>query len=311
MARKPRLHVPGGFYHVILRGNGGQDIFYVKGDRSKIMLLLQEATERFSCRLHAFCLMSNHVHLVIQVSGTPLSKIIQNISFRYTRYINKRKNLIGHLFQGRYKALLMDADSYLLELVRYIHNNPVRAGMVTAPGEYQWSSHQAYLGQEKIPFLTTDFVLSQFSNKKIAAQNGYHDFILKGATEGHRSDFHQGETDSRVLGDDGFTDSVLNRKDVPKKIKLATIIAYVCKQHEVDEKDLRHLSRRRDYAEIRGVIGCLAVKLKAAPLAEVAKHFNRDLSTLSRRVYNVEKKLSKSKELETLLEQYQSEILSK
>lgn len=308
MARKPRLHVPGGFYHVILRGNGGQDIFYIKGDRSRFLLLLQEATERFSCRLHAFCLMSNHLHLVIQVSETPLSKIIQNISFRYTRYINKRKKRIGHLFQGRYKAILVDADNYLLELIRYIHHNPVRAAMVTDPAEYQWSSHQNYLGKGNIPFLTTDFVLSQFGKKRAAARKAYHDFILKGITEGRRADFHQGETDSRILGDDGFTDTILNRKVTHKKIKLATIIAYVCEQHNVDEEELRHLSRRRNYAEIRGVIGLLAVKLKAAPLAEVAKHFNRDLSTLSRIVHNVEKKFNKSKEHGILFEQYKTKI---
>ncbi|MBU0484182.1 MAG: transposase [Proteobacteria bacterium] len=248
--------------------------------------------------------------MVIQVSETPLSKIIQNISFRYTRYINKRKKRIGHLFQGRYKAVLVDADSYLLELVRYIHHNPVRAGMVTDPAEHQWSSHQDYLGKGNIPFLTTDFVLSQFGEKKVAARKAYHDFILKGITEGRRADFHQGETDSRILGDDGFTDTVLNRKVTHKEIKLAAIIAYVCEQHNVDEKELRHPSRRRDYAELRGVIGLLAVQLKAAPLAEVAKHFNRDISTLSRIVHNVEKKFGKSKEHGTLLEQYHANILS-
>jgi len=301
MARKPRLHVPGGFYHVILRGNGGQDIFYAKEDCSKFLLLLQEGTERFSCRLHAFCLMSNHLHLAIQVGDTSLSKIIQNISFRYTRYINKRKNRIGHLFQGRYKAVLVDADSYLLELVRYIHNNPVRAGMVAEPADYQWSSHRVYLGKETIPFLTTDFVLRQFGDKIISSRKGYRDFVLKGVTEGHRSDFYQGDNDSRILGDDEFVDSVLNRKPVQKKIKLASIVAYVCKQHQVTEKELRLPSRRRDYAKVRGIIGFLTVQLKAAPLTEVAEHLNRDLSTLSRIVRNVEKQSDQSEEYGTLL----------
>ena len=114
--------------------------------------------------------MSNHLHLIIQVGNTPLSKIIQNISFRYTRYINKRKKRIGHLFQGRYKALLVDADAYLLELVRYIHNNPVRAKMVTDPIDYPWCSHQVYLDKEKIPFLTTDFILHQFGYKRKISQ---------------------------------------------------------------------------------------------------------------------------------------------
>ena len=309
MARKPRLHVPGGFYHVILRGNGGQDIFYSKEDRSRFLLLLQEATERFSCRLHVFCLMSNHLHLVVQVGETSLSKIVQNISFRYTRYINKRKNRIGHLFQGRYKALLVDGDIYLLELIRYIENNPVRAGMVADPADYQWGSHRIYIGEETVPFLTTDFVLRQFGDKITSSLKGYRDFVLKGVAEAHRSDFHQGGSDSRILGDDDFIDTVLNRKPALKKIKLAAIVAYVCKQHKVSEKELRLPSRRRDYAEIRGIIGLLAVQLKAAPLTEVAEHFNRDLSTLSRIVRNVEKKSAQSEEYGTLLKQYQTEIL--
>ena len=121
MARKSRIHYPGAVYHVILRGNGGQDIFFARQDRTRFYLLLQEGVERFGHRIHAFCCMTNHVHLAIQVAEIPLAKIMQNVSFRYTRHINNREKRIGHLFQGRYKALLIDADSYLLELVRYIH----------------------------------------------------------------------------------------------------------------------------------------------------------------------------------------------
>ena len=107
MARKPRIHYPGAFYHVILCGNGGQEIFYSKADRSRFYLPLQEGIERYGHRFHAFCLMTNHLHLVVQVGAMPLAKILQNISFRYTRYINKKKKRNGQLLQGRYKAILM------------------------------------------------------------------------------------------------------------------------------------------------------------------------------------------------------------
>ena len=160
MARKPRLHYPGACYHVILRGNAGNAVFFDKEDRSRFFFLLQEGIERYKHRIHAYCLMTNHVHMAIQVGEVPLSRIIQNISFRYTRYMNSRKKQVGHLFQGRYKALLIDADSYLLELVRYVHNNPVRAGMVDTCEKYPWSSHKAYLGHELVPWLTMDWVLS-------------------------------------------------------------------------------------------------------------------------------------------------------
>ena len=151
MARKPRIHLPGGFYHVILRGNSGQPVFFTDEDCCRFYLLLQEGTCRFGYRIHAFFLMTNHIHLVIQVGAIPLSRGMQNLSFRYARWINWRKKRTGHLFQGRYKAVLVDGDSYLLELIRYIHLNPVRAGMVTDPEEYLLSGHRAYLGIENLP----------------------------------------------------------------------------------------------------------------------------------------------------------------
>ena len=101
MARKPRVHLPGGYYHVMMRGNVGSDLFFSDTDRSRFLLLLQEGIERDGHRVHAFCLMTNHVHLLIQVGEIPLSRIIQNLGFRYTRYINSRRQTFGHLFQGR------------------------------------------------------------------------------------------------------------------------------------------------------------------------------------------------------------------
>ena len=120
MARKPRLFYPGAVYHVLLRGNAGQDIFYGKEDRKYFYRLLREGHEKFGHRIHAFCLMANHVHLAMQVADTPLSRIMQSLSQRYTGWINRQLGRKGHLFQGRYNALLIDADTYLLEPVRYI-----------------------------------------------------------------------------------------------------------------------------------------------------------------------------------------------
>lgn len=145
MARKPRLHFPDACYHIIVRGNGGQDIFFDDDNRNHFLSLVEDGVERFSHRVHCYCLMSNHVRLVIQVADIPLSCIMQNLSFRYTRYINLKTQRIGHLFQGRYKALLIETDSYLLELARYIHNNPVRAKKVQVASDYQWSSHSEYV----------------------------------------------------------------------------------------------------------------------------------------------------------------------
>jgi REP element-mobilizing transposase RayT len=157
MSRKPRIHFPGAVYHVIMRGNAGDPIFFEDRDRYRLYLILQHAVEKFGCRIHAFCFMTNHLHLVMQAGDIPLSRIMQNISLRYTKWIHFTRSRSGHLFQGRYKAILLDADEYLLELVRYVHLNPVRAGMNATPEEHPWSGHHAYLGTMVLPWLTTDW----------------------------------------------------------------------------------------------------------------------------------------------------------
>ena len=129
MARKSRIHFPGALFHVMLRGNDGADVFFSAEDRARFYMLMQYGVERFGHRIHAFCLMTNHIHLAIEVADKPLSAIMQNLSFRYTQWLNWKRKRSGHLFQGRFKAVLVEADSYLLELVRYINLNPVRAGM--------------------------------------------------------------------------------------------------------------------------------------------------------------------------------------
>jgi putative transposase len=301
MSRKPRLHVEGGFYHVILRGNGGEKIFFAQRDRDRFFLLLQEGIERFKYRLHAYCLMTNHVHLVIQVGALPLSKIIQNLSFRYTKYINKKKNRVGHLFQGRYTALLIDADSYMLELVRYIHNNPVRAGMVQRAADYKWSSHQVYLGLQELPFLTRELVLGQFSKTENRARKRFAEFVDKGCDEGHRGDLYKGELDSRVLGDERFAEQVLSRKAVRKKPRLDRIVKYVCGQTGVTERELSSVSRQRRLSEIRGMIGWLATRLETSSLTDVSNRFNRDLATMSRAVRSIDERRERSEELKSQL----------
>ncbi len=212
MARKPRLHLPGGLYHVMLRGNGGQDIFFDDEDRYHLYLLIQQGVERYSHRIHGFCCMPNHLHLAIQVAEDPLSAIMQNLSFRYTRWFNKKQVRTGHLFQGRYKAILVDADNYLLELVRYIHLNPVRAGIVKKPQDYAWSGHRAYLGIETLPWLDTDWVLRQFAKRLKTCRQRYEAFVQAGTKEGYRREFHQGGEDSRVLADNRFLERHLGKQ---------------------------------------------------------------------------------------------------
>ncbi len=283
MARKPRVHVAGGLYHVMLRGNGGQDIFFSEDDRQHLYVLIQEGVERFGHRIHAFCLMDNHVHLAVQVADVSLSKIVQNLSFRYTRWVNKAQVRVGHLFQGRYKAILVDADAYLLELVRYIHLNPVRARMVSEPSAYAWSGHRAYLGEAAVPWLTTDWVLGQLSKRRSTARLRYARFVNEGTEEGRREEFHRGVTDARVLGDDRFTEDVFGKvgKKPVRPRQLEEIIETVCRSYDVAEKKLAAPGRGRELAEARAVVAHLATAVGDASLTEVATRFRRDVATLS------------------------------
>lgn len=310
MARKPRLHLPGGLYHVVLRGNGRQDIFFDRDDRHHFYLLLQEGVTRYAHRIHGFCLMTNHVHLALQVGEVPLSKIMQNLAFRYTRWVNRRQRRVGHLFQGRYKAVLVEVESYLLELVRYIHLNPVRAKMVKKPEDYPWSGHRAYLGAEPFPWLHTALVLARFGEKVGNARRRYARFIAEGMGEGHREEFHGGGDDRRILADDRFIEKVLGaRPVVPKKVNLDCIVKVVSQDYAIKETQLRALGRGRRASEARSLIAWLAQQTGAATLERVAARFGRDATTLSRLAGRIEARRRTSRSFAAQIGRYNNALM--
>lgn len=291
MARKPRIHYSGACYHVILRGNAKQDIFHGDEDRLRFYLLMQEGTERYGHRIHAFCLMTNHVHLLVQVANVPLPRIMQNLTFRYTRWANWQQGKSGHLFQGRYKAILVDADAYLLELVRYLHLNPVRAEIAADPITYPWSSHRAYSGQETIPWLCTDTVLSNFAKRAETARKKFEAFVEDGLKEGHRPEFHgHGGADSRLLGDDAFVESVLNSNDEepPRKISIETLAAAVCRYYGAAKEELKDGTRRA--AHLRAMASWLVLDAEGCTLSALAGLTGRDISSLSSAVQRLRAK---------------------
>jgi hypothetical protein len=253
--------------------------------------------------------MTNHLHLLLQVSDIPLSRGMQNLSFRYTQWINRRLERQGHLFQGRFKALLVDGDSYLLELVRYIHLNPVRCGMVRDPLEYPWSGHRAYLGQETLPWLTTDWVLGQLASCREEAQQRYATFVFDGIVEGYRKDFHQGGSDRRVIGDDRFLEQVAGETTKPRQRlpTLEDIVAIVCRSYGVETKDLVCSRQLRRFAEPRAMIAWLAITTEGATLTDVGARLNRDVGTMSSAVRRLENRANQlpaiMKRMETLQKQ--------
>ena len=284
MPRKPRLHFPGAFYHVMLRGNAGDPIFSDDRDRYRLYLILQCAVEKFHCRIHAFCLMRNHIHLVMEVGDVPLSRIMQNVSLRFTKWINASQSRTGHLFQGRYKALLVDADAYLLELVRYVHLNPVRAGAAGLPEDYPWTGHRGYLGKELIPWLTTDLVLNVLSPRIGPARKAYETFVAGGTGEGRRSEFHFGSHEGRILGDDAFADDVLlrTRQKGEREYSLAEVVGEVCARFRISEEQLKAPGKVRPMTEARAVAAAIVRESPHLRMTDLAKLLGRDLSALGK-----------------------------
>jgi hypothetical protein len=235
--------------------------------------------------------MNNHLHLAMQAGEQPLSKGLQNLSFRYTRHINRRLDRVGHLFQGRYKALLVDEQSYGLELVRYIHLNPVRAQLVRDPARYANSGHLGYLGRSAFPFLTTDWVLSQFGERVGVARKRYEQFVAEGIQEGHRPEFHDGGEDNRMIGEDRFIERALGAlPDKPVRgVDLNGIVEYVCEGMQLTEQELRAAGKERRASKARALVGWLVFATQCATLSDVARRFNRDLSGISRGVSILER----------------------
>jgi REP element-mobilizing transposase RayT len=210
MARKPRVDVAGGLYHMITRGNNRRAIFESAEDYTKFLSLLEIQKGKLPFFLYAYCLMSNHVHLLMERQADPLSRVMHRVLTGYSQYYNRKYRRSGHLLQGRHKAILCQSDRYLSELVRYIHLNPVRAGMVRKPENYQYSSHRYYLGEKTGGLVDVDPVLRHFGAKKKVARERYCEFVRAGMKLGHRDEFYRAE-EGRILGSEEFVDATIHR----------------------------------------------------------------------------------------------------
>jgi len=181
MARPLRIEFPGAIYHVTSRGNARQDIFVTDQDRYRFLTLLEEVVARFNWLCHAYCLMANHYHLLVETVEGNLSQGMRHLNGVYSQGFNYSHARVGHVFQGRFKSITIDRDNYLLEACRYVVLNPVRAAIVEDPRRYRWSSYKGTAGFEMPPsFLTVDWLLRQFSNHRQEAQKRYREFVRSG-----------------------------------------------------------------------------------------------------------------------------------
>ena len=217
MARPLRISYAGAFYHITSRGNERKDIFKSNSDREKFLSYLESATLRYDALIHVYCLMSNHYHLLMETPAGNLSQIMQHINGAYTTYFNVKHQRSGHLFQGRYKAILVDKDEYAKELSRYIHLNPVRAGIVDKPEAYNWSSYQYFIGRGKAPeWLVMDLILGYFGKKVSDAQKNYHKFVAAILGQEYKGPVDD-RTNSAILGRADFIEEIKDKYIKDKK----------------------------------------------------------------------------------------------
>lgn len=297
MPRRNRLHVPGGLYHVVLRGNHRQPIFHVPSDRAMLDDLVAEAIARFGARVHAYCWMTNHVHVAFQVGDTPLGPLVQRVAGRYARRLQRRLPTTGHLFEGRYRAVLVDADEQLLRLTRYIHLNPLRAGLVADPVDYPWSGHRAYLGLADVPWLTTDFALRMLAPNVGSARRAYRRMIALGGDPEDSVDFSRGVPgDCRVLGTDRFLRDLEMKRARAARVGMAQgrrsgprrdwpsldqLVDGVAAEFGVGADEMASGSRSRVLTLARCAVAERAAAFGVASLCEVARRLNRSHSSLS------------------------------
>lgn len=220
MARPLRIEYPGALYHVTSRGNARKKIFRDDQDKENFLDTLASVVKRYNWLCHAYCLMDNHYHLMIETPDANLSKGMRQLNGLYTQRYNKRHSKTGHVFQGRFKALLVQKDSYLLELSRYVVLNPVRARTVEDPKDWKWSSYPATAGLIKTPdYVAVDWLLQQFGNNKKTAQARYKEFVKEGIKR--KTSPWQELQGQVLLGDEKFIEEfkdILNGKQQIKEI---------------------------------------------------------------------------------------------
>jgi REP element-mobilizing transposase RayT len=280
------------------RGRRGEKVFEGKNDYNAFIDLLKELVEDFNVNIAAYCLLSNHYHLLVQTPDANISRSMRHLNGVYTQRFNRMHLCDGQLFRGRYKSIIVDGDSYLLELLRYIHRNPLEAEIVEKLNKYTWSSHKGYLSAaKKWDWLHKDFILSLFSKTKAESIRRYQRFVSKETPEEINQIFGRRNLPT-IIGRKSFVDKIKDKffankshEEVPESRFLApdvdTIIGEVCKYYKIQTNDLL-LSRRGYFNEPRNVAIYLIRHLRNDTLKDVGKFFgivkNSTISSIDRRL---------------------------
>jgi putative transposase len=320
MARALRIEYEGAVYHVTVRGNERRKIFFNKRDYEKFKEYLGEAKEKYRFVLHAYVLMTNHYHLIIETPEKNLSKIMHYLNSSYTTYTNIKRKRSGHLFQGRYKAIVVDKDSYLLELSRYLHLNPVRANMVEKPEEYPHSSYNSYITGDKESIVNVSDTLEMFANNEKEARQRYRTFVENTMEEEPRSPL-QGVYGGMILGGETFIRRVLSRiedghlekadvshrKALQATFGLEEAIEAVCRHYRVNRDDLGKNRR----SEARNACIYLLKKYTSATNSEIGESFgNLTYSAVAKISQSFAKRLEEDRELRGRVKEIIADISS-
>ena len=276
MARPLRIEYAGAVYHLTTRGNERRAIFKDNQDRELFLDTLKKVIDRYHWLCHAYCFMDNHYHLVVETPDGNLSKGMRQLNGIYTQAYNRRHRRVGHLFQGRYKAILVDKESHLLEVCRYVVLNPVRAKRLEEVGKWRWSSYGGTAGLAKPHrVLTADWVLGQFGQKKATAQKRYREFVQEGIG-GER--IHEAVTAQSLLGREDFVEKLVSHvrgyekvTEIPKgqrylgRPSLANLFKTAMKGKERRDRKIAEAVERHGYSQ-----------------REIAEHLGMHYSTISR-----------------------------
>ena len=309
MSRPLRIEYPDAWYHVMNRGRRGEDIFSDPEDFKAFVALLKDSAEHWNVRISAYCLLANHYHLLIQTPLGNLSRFMRHLNGIYTQRYNRAHKCDGQLFRGRYKAILVEEDSYLLELVRYIHRNPLKAGIVESIDRYEWSSHNAYLSEEKqSAWLYKDFILAMLDIDAKQRLKAYQKFIAQDDAEEITAMFDRKKMPS-ILGTEEFIGQIKNRffadkqhRQVPDSGQLAPeadqIIEAVCQHYGIEQSRLMH-SVRGVSNEPRNVAIYLIRTLRRDGLLSISTRFGLNgYSPVSSAIDRIRKRLPTNNDLQ-------------
>lgn len=314
MPRKARIDVPGALHHIIIRGIERNDIFKDSQDYSNFLNRLGTILTETTTACYAWALIPNHIHLLLRTGITPITTVMRRLLTGYAQQFNRRHDRHGYLFQNRYKSFLCETDPYLLELVRYIHLNPIRAGIIDtmeALDKYPKTGHAVIMGKIKHEWQDREYVLGLFGQQESLAKRAYRSFVKKGISLGYRPDLNGGglirssggwvplkqmrqeglrvASDERILGSSDFVVSVMKKahEDYKKRLNarnldLDAMITFIAQYCKVDETLIKSTVKQRNISQARAITAHIAIDRLRITGAEIARKLNLTPSTVSK-----------------------------